>query len=656
MKRNKLIGCVALCALYMSAFAEVMPDARSSAHESSCGVPDTIKEVTVVGKTHNVITSTAPLYRLNSQEVNRLGITDISDAMRRLPGVTLRDYGGAGGVKTISARGFGSQHTGISYDGIMLSDCQSGEIDLQRYSPENISSMQLSIGDESNIFLPARNMTSAATLAIETKHETERTAHVTTGSWGFFNPSFNINESISPKTIVGIDADFLHADNRYPFTLQNYMTETREKRANSTVNQGHAELNARIKTATNAMLTAKVYYYDNERELPGAVHYYTNENDEHLRERNAFAQAQYKGRMTEKLSVMINGKFNWATSDYHNGKPSGGMSSAEYWQREYYGSLALLYMPTQWLAFDYSLDCIENNINSSIDASHHNRTSLLQCLAAKLSSHRLTLTGRILRSNYMGEAHRMSPSVAVSYSLTDNLFLRASWKDIFRMPTFNELYFFHLGTQDLRQEKASQWNVGLTWSTPAIHSDVCTWRTAITLDIYYNKVRDKIVSVPINTFVWRTINIGKTDIYGLDATIDTQCRLTARHSIGLTGNYSMQHVENTTNRDRYYRYQTAYVPVHSGSMTLSWLNPWANLSVTSDGMSARWTTNEHTEGTRLPGFMEMSVSMYRTFRLSATTEATLKASLHNVFDKQYDIVVHYPMPGRNFRITGTIKF
>ena len=69
---------------------------------------------------------------LDRGDMLTMGVTDMADALHRLPGITLRDYGGAGGMKTVSVRGFGAKHTGVSYDGVMISECQSGEIDLSR--------------------------------------------------------------------------------------------------------------------------------------------------------------------------------------------------------------------------------------------------------------------------------------------------------------------------------------------------------------------------------------------------------------------------------------------------------------------------------------------------------------------------------------------
>ena len=64
------------------------------------------------------------------------------------------------------------------------------------------------------------------------------------------------------------------------------------------------------------------------------------------------------------------------------------------------------------------------------------------------------------------DKQRLSPSVSLSYRLlrNENLRLRFSCKDAFRLPTFNDLYYDWHGTPSLRPEKAQQFNLGLTWS------------------------------------------------------------------------------------------------------------------------------------------------------------------------------------------------
>ncbi len=108
-----------------------------------------------------------------------------------MPGINLRDYGGAGGMKTVAVRGFGAGHTGVSYDGVLLSECQGGEIDVSRYSLDQVQTLRLTIGDNDDIFISARQASVAALLAIETMSEIpiDKQPHLSTqlqmGSFGY---------------------------------------------------------------------------------------------------------------------------------------------------------------------------------------------------------------------------------------------------------------------------------------------------------------------------------------------------------------------------------------------------------------------------------------------------------------------------------------
>lgn len=201
-----------------------------------------------IKKKHEV-TSTSPLYVINNKNLNTAGITDIADALNRMPGITIRDYGGAGGMKTVSVRSFGTQHTGVSYDGIMLSDCQSGQIDLSRYSLENIDNISLVIGDNDDIFIPAKNASLPASINIRTiKSPTEDTApHLTTqlkvGSFGYISPFIRYEQNFSNKFSFSAVGEFVYAENDYPFTLRNISVVTKERRTNSRMKSGHGETN-----------------------------------------------------------------------------------------------------------------------------------------------------------------------------------------------------------------------------------------------------------------------------------------------------------------------------------------------------------------------------------------------------------------------------
>ena len=95
----------------MPSSARAMPSSARAMPSSARQRADTLRtqhlqqvEVNAQGQ-RRMMTSTAPLQLLAHQDFARLGVTDIADALHRMPGINLRDYGGAGGLKTVAVRG-----------------------------------------------------------------------------------------------------------------------------------------------------------------------------------------------------------------------------------------------------------------------------------------------------------------------------------------------------------------------------------------------------------------------------------------------------------------------------------------------------------------------------------------------------------------------
>ena len=614
--------------------------------------------------------ATAPLRTIGRKDFARLGIADIADALHRLPGVTLRDYGGAGGMKTVAVRGFGAQHTGVSYDGIALSDCQTGVIDLSRYSLDNVENMSLAVGDNDDIFIPARNAAYAAMLTISTPapptgdRAPHLTAQIRAGAFGYVSPYIRYSRNFSDKFAFTASGEYVYAENDYPFTLRNVNITTRERRANSRMNSARGEAGFTWRTDDRNRIDGKIYYYDNDRQLPGQVRYYTDIGGETLRERNAFAQIGYRTRNDHNLSLKLYAKYNWASSEYKDTTYAGGVNDASYWQREAYASACLLYSPAAAVALAYSADYVFNNLNSSLKTdTRPYRHTVLQTVAARYRGARLTVTARMLHSLYLNgskagasarDMQRWSPSVSMSYRVLreEELYLRLSYKNIFRAPTFNESYFYHYGSTSLLPESTDQLNVGMTWR----HGYGRASYVSLALDGYVNRVKDKIVAVPYNMFVWTNINVGKVIGCGVEAEATLRHSFSRLYSVSATANYGWQKSENRTDKaSPYYGNQIAYIPEHQGSVAVGFENPLINMSVHGYGMSHRYPNNEHYDGTRIAGYVEIGVTAYRKFKLPKG-EIGIRADVKNLLDKQYEIVAHYPMPGRSWQVTVNYEF
>ncbi len=662
----EVLGCIPAFGVSVS---------ERTAYEAADTAGRNLQEFEVVSeRVRKEVTSTAPLFNLTNERMKTMGVTDISDALHRLPGINIRDYGGAGGMKTVSVRGFGTTHTGVIYDGIVLSDCQSGKIDLSRYSLDNVGSLSLIVGDNSDIFVPAKASASAASIIISSMSvpgPMDSLWHVTgqmrVGSFGTYNPYFKVGKSLTPKFSFSVIGEYTHAKNNYPFTLENGKLVTRERRNNSMMNSWHGEINTRWRLTPASMLDAKVYYYDNNRQLPGPVILYNPICHEKLRDRNFFGQLTYKNLSLSKFSFQGLAKFNWDASLYHDedGKYPGGILDEDYFQREVYVSGSALYVPTDKLVFNYSADYFYNNLTTNqMEVVGPWRHSVLQSFTGKFQNSWLLATARLLWSIYDNgvkegisskDENKLSPSLSVSVQPMRNrlFFIRASYKNIFRMPTFNETYYFRMGSTSLKPEDTDQFNFGLTWQYNSTN-----WLNALVLtgDVYYNNVKDKIVALPTNMFIWTMTNMDKARAFGVDVTASATFNIARRQSLVFAGNYSWQRVQpRTSPTDPDYNKQVAYTPIHSGAASLSWENPWVDVVVHTTGASDRYGTSSNLPITRIKGYMEMGAALIRSFKIKRNT-IDLRFDLTNILDTQYEIVGNYPMPGRAWKFTVTYKY
>ena len=155
--------------------------------------------------------------------------------------------------------------------------------------------------------------------------------------------------------------------------------------------------------------------------------------------------------------------------------------------------------------------------------------------------------------------------------------------------------------------------------------------------------------------MWRTENVGRTQIGGLDIVAALDAPLGRRHALHLHTNYSLQCASDRTDpASRSYGKQPAYMPRHTLAASLAWDNPWLTLTAAVNAVSNRWSTNEHTATTRLPAYHEWNFGASRTLSFGNGLQLVLRADLLNAFNHQYEVIRRYPMPGRGYRLT--VKF
>jgi vitamin B12 transporter len=630
-----------------------------------------LNKVTVSGlKKKSTFTTVTPLQSLSSETLQQLNAPSVGDAARYFSGVQVKDYGGVGGLKTISVRSLGAAHTGILYDGIPASDVQSGQIDLSRYSTTFVQSIDLQQAQLQQLLQPARAYSYGAVMAINTPvmyvntfSEKQWRAGLKTGSFGLWQPYAGIQLPLAKKLSMNISSEAVFSKGDYPFTIENGPYSEKSNRQNADMRSLQGEINLAKLFDDSAVLQVKLLGYHSSRGLPGAVIFYNDRSVQQLWNKDLYFQTRYRRSLGKRSGWLMAGRYSnnytrYTDPDYLNNQ--GGLDN-RYTQQEAYAGTAVDHKIgthfTVAVSSDVSYAWLAANLPGFVQPS---RWSYWNNLAFQYNARLWQLTGSLLLSTVNDKTktgtataaiNKLTPSIAGNLRLGESspFMVRAFYKHVFRMPTFNDLYYNMIGNSSLRPEYARQYNAGLVFSKPFTR---VLKHLTLGIDGYYNLVDDKIVAVPNkNLFSWTMLNLGKVDIKGIDLTAEVSGQITGAVSWFSRIAYTYQRAIDITNpASVYYKNTIPYTPDHSGSGLFSlqygrWGGGYSLLF-----SSTRYTIGENNPFNMLDGWGTQDAFLSWTKNMKAF-RMQLKASMDNLLNKQYDVVRYFPMPGRSFKIS-----
>ncbi len=629
-----------------------------------------------------------PAQRLSGERLEELNVHSVADAMRYFSGVQVKDYGGVGGVKTIDVRGMGSNHTGVFYDGIQITNAQNGQVDLGRYSLDNIEEISMYNGQKSEIFQPARDFGSATSVYIRTRRPVFRlgkrfnmSVGMRAGSFGLLNPMARMEWKVSKRLSLAMSMEYTFATGRYRFRYRKLFSDgsvawdTTAVRHNGMIHALRGEATA-FGELRDGHWSAKLYYYDSSRGIPGAIVNNVWKTSQHQWDRNFFAQGSIQKTHGEgRYEWMVNGKYSRDHLRYLNPDTTLKYIDNSFDQDELYLSTShRLNILSGWdisASADWQWDRLDSEMTNF---SFPVRNMLLAAVATAWQWRGLKAQGSLLLTDVWdrydlnsgvhterkrSNLHRFTPAFFLSWrpELLQSLSLHGFYKRIFRMPTFNDLYYTDMGNARLKPEYATQYSVGADYSLP-VASEILKTLEA-NCEVYYNRVTDKIIAVPKGTgqYRWMMMNIGEARIFGVDCSLSCMTSLPGGVSLGGRLSYSYERArdysdpEDTFDASGSYKGQIAYIPLHSGSATLhgEWQHLGLNYSFIYVG--ERWHTSANIPANYEQPWYTHDLSLQYERPLSSRMSFRIMLEINNLFNQQYEVIRNYPMPGRNYRLT-----
>lgn len=689
MKRiYRLIASACILGCGQVVFAQTSGDSTAvHRKDNSLDSTQVIKESIIIGtpagyKYREVI----PAQTLKEEELQRLNSFSVADAIRYFSGVQLKDYGGVGGLKTVNIRSMGTNHMAVFYDGIQLGNAQNGQVDLGRFSLDDVEEISLYNGQKSDIFQSAKDFGASGTIYITTRRprfENGRNANfkatMKTGSFGLINPSIRSEYKISDAVSASFSGEWVNATGKYKFryrrrnSLGEIAYDTTAVRHNGDINATRLEA-ALHGTLDEGRWTVRAYSYNSERGIPGAIVNNVFRNGERLWDTNSFIQGSFTNKWSPKFRSLINAKYAADYTHYENQDAKLIQTKNTYRQKELYASCANLYnIMENWevsLAYDFQWNTLDAKFYMPTESGgtfpYPTRYTQMAALATAFEWGRIKGQASVLGYFVHEKVKRFearpdkavaTPAFFLSYKPfhRQDLSVRAFYKRMFRMPTFNDLYYTDMGNAFLKPEYAEQFNIGLKYTKNFMNMPALRTVDA-SVDAYYNHITDKIIAYPKGQqFRWTMLNLGEVDIKGVDIALNSawafgEVEATARLQ------YTYQEaIDVTDSADTYYRDQIPYIPWHSGSAVLSLFYKGWGLNYSFIYTGERYNQQENIPRNHTLPWYTSDLSVQKSFAIR-TRALKLTAEINNLFGQDYDVVLNYPMPKTNCRFVTSFNF
>ncbi len=674
---KRLTVMALLCTMVISAFAQ---KEKTSAFDSIQHVDE------VVVLSNLTFREVIPSHTLKGEQLERLNSHSIADALRYFAGVQLKDYGGVGGIKTINVRSMGSNHLGIYYDGIQLGNAQNGQIDLGQFSMDNVEEISLYNGQKSAIFQPASEFGNAGTVYIRTRRphfsngeHTHLKTRVKYGSSDLIRFSTLWEQRLSASVTSSVGAEVMNASGKYKFRYRRYKADgslaydTTATRQNGDVWAVRAEGNL-YGAMEQGGWNVKAYTYHSERGIPGAIVNNVWRRGERQADHNTFFQAGLLRNLSDRFSSRLQAKYAYYVTHYVNRDPKTMLVDNTYKQQELFLSTSNVYeIMRGWsasVAYDFKWNKLreEQGTRNKGQEMKPYRFSNMVSVATAYNQPWMNIQGSLLatfvKDHFPGHNDKKSENVwtpAVFFNIfplrNKNFSVRAYAKRSFRMPTFNDLYYTEMGNAMLKPETALQYNVGAVYVAPRtshLASRISHFRLQV--DAYYNTIHDKIVAYPKGQqFRWTMLNLGKVHIKGIDVETELEVRAARELTLGGRLQYTYQDARDVTDpTDTYYNHQIPYIPWHSGSAIFSASYRQWDFNYSFIYAGKRYNQQENIDYNYMPAWYTSDLSLMYRFRWVKTRcKATLE--VNNLLDQQYDVILNYPMPGRNYAISMEVE-
>ncbi len=614
-----------------------------------------------------------PVNVIDRWEIEHAPVTTLAGILSSAPGLFVKDYGGSSGLKTLSQRGLGAEHTAILLNGLPVNSAQNGIMDLGMTPLENIERIEVLHGGSSLSFGSQAlggvvNLVSRAPASEPTVR-----AGLTLGSYGYerYSISGGTNLQASAFRVSYLEEG---GDDNYRFIYHDGPSAQELRRTNSDFLARSLTFRGALALGSSTVVDAFATGLSSERGVAGVVVSPSSAGVARQKDSDLLLQVGVRHSLGQArlLEVRAQGRTTYQQYSDPAIVVAGVPTDNHYRNNELRLEPRYEGQTGDWLRFAVGGVTAVYSAAGNITDGTVRRTDWGTYAQARAASafpvdgiDEAYLMGGV-RYDQAGSVSATSPSLGVG--LRSMRFQTGPFSDVslsargvvnrsFRAPTFNELYYQGgggKGNSELRPEHASGTEAGgtLAFTLGGDHT--------LDASFFHNAVDDRIVWSPAGMGIVTPRNLRRVEVDGYELsyalelfakTLRTRVYYANARSVNMSADYPGDPLQGAS---------LVYVPRETGGASLSFVRRLSSGPFSSVGGTLWYTVTG-------PRFMTEdnleSLPMYDVLDLSFAVgvpvwgvDLTARCEINNVLKEDYQAIRGYPMPLRTFRFGLALQY
>ncbi len=586
---------------------------------------------------------------IGAQEIESSSAQNIAELLQGIKSLQIKDYGGVGGMKTLSLRGATAGQTLILLDGQRINNPQNGEVDLSLIPLEHIERVEIIRGGSSALY---GSDALGGVIHIITKRSESNDLEIgianMLGSFGTyaFKGSIKYGGILAGYQFLRSDGDFKYYDKWGNIYI----------RDNNDIEQHHlyTRIDLSPKNALCWRFGLKYNILINDKGAPGSIQpYYHFARMEDNRQDLSFTvryEPLYGMHKIKSQSYVLT-----TSNHYINEDPRDVLSpiNETYLTNTYGEEIQLTSIFSKEFKLNYG-------VNLRLDEFVHKRLSLrytrltydvylvdetnVRFSSDIISS--LKFTPSIRYNGNTDFTDRVTPKfgLLIHFGSKEQFDLIANTGMNFRSPTFNDLYWpedsFSEGNPDLLPESSWDWDSGIR----------IRLNNFIFESILYDHHLTNLIIWQDHGGIWWPENISKARVNGLENSISYSI---IKDHLDLKAQYTFMNAKDLS--ELYFQKFLVYRPMHSAKITIEGHISQFNIRMSNRYESKRYTSASNAEISALPAYLITDIGFLYNIPLK-DFKIDLKADIKNLFDISYNTLKNFPMPGREYRVSVGITY